>query len=142
VGNVRVEQRSLRGLVAALVLCAPLVLSGCTSSSYLGIPFAAGAADADLQALARRAQAGDKHAQLELGVRYEEGRGVSADLHRAEQLYRMAASDSGGTTYVYSPPVGKHGRGRVIPVTQQIRRAGLPEARTRLDLLSKRGRSE
>lgn len=132
-GDHGVERRSLRGLVAALVLlCAPLVLSACASSSYMGIPFASGAADAELQTLARRAQAGDKQAQLELGIRYEEGRGVPVDLARAERLYRMAASDSGGTTYVYSPPLRTGDPARVIRVDQRPSATGLAEARNRL----------
>jgi hypothetical protein len=122
-------------LAALMLLCASPLLTACTANSYAGIPFSVGAADPDLQGLAMRAQAGDKHAQLELGVRYEEGRGVPIDLRRAERLYLMAASDSGGTTYVYSPPVGRNGRGQVIPVDTGPRQHGLPEARVRLDEL-------
>jgi TPR repeat protein len=87
----------------------------------------------ELQTLAYHAEAGDKHAQLELGIRYEEGHGVGRDLDRATRLYRLAAADSGGAIHVYSPPVGQSGRGRVIPVPNGQRAAGLAEARARLE---------
>jgi hypothetical protein len=107
----------------------------------MGISFASGAADPELQALARRAQSGDKQAQLELGIRYEEGRGLPVDLERAERLYRTAGADSGGTTYVYSPPVGQRGRGEVAELLREPRAPGLSEAEQRLARLSaRRGR--
>ena len=128
--------RRLRAAAAALLLLGvPLLASGCAASAYAGIPFAAGAADPELQWLAQRAQAGDKQAQLELGIRYEEGRGVPVDLARARRLYRLAAADSGGTMYVYSPPVGRHGRGGVIPIRSGPPQPGLVEARERLERL-------
>ena len=37
----------------------------------------------ELQALAERARGGDQQAQLELGIAYEEGRGVAANRKRA-----------------------------------------------------------
>ncbi|MDQ8757647.1 hypothetical protein RCO27_15565 [Sphingosinicella sp. LHD-64] len=128
--------RSFGAAFAALtLLCAAPLLGACAANSYAGIPFAAGAAAPELQGLAMRAQAGDKQAQLELGIRYEEGRGVPVDLRRAERLYRMAASDSGGTMYVYSPPVGQNGRGQVVPINSGPRQIGLAEARRRLENL-------
>lgn len=47
-----------------------------------------------LTALARLAEKNDKGAQLELGIRFEEGIGVPKDLDTARKLYRMAARDS------------------------------------------------
>jgi hypothetical protein len=94
------------------------------------------------QALARRAQSGDKQAQLELGIREEEGRGVPMDSELAERLYRMAATDSGGTAYVYLPPVGKHGRGRVAAISRGSARWGLADARVRLERLRSRAARE
>ena len=85
--------------------------------------------------LALRAQAGDKQAQLELGIAFEEGRGVAKDIGKARTLYRLAAADSGGTLWVYSPPVGRETSGRVIPVNRGPVQAGLPEARMRLEAL-------
>jgi hypothetical protein len=128
--------RSLRAAAAALSLAfAALFVGGCAARSYMGIPFAAGAADPEVQALARRAQAGDKQAQLQLGIRYEEGRGAPRDLGRAERLYRLAGTDSAGTVYVYTPPAGRHGQGRVMPLTTGPRQAALNEARERLAAL-------
>ncbi|WCM25843.1 SEL1-like repeat protein [Sphingomonas sp. QA11] len=122
-----------RGLItASLPVCAIVGTSGCVSSEYAGISLRPGATSADIQALARRAQAGDKYAQLALGVRYEEGRGVPRDLAKAKILYARAASDSGGTLWVYSPAVGAATKGRVIPVSSGPRRAGLDEAKLRL----------
>jgi len=63
-------------------------------------------ADMPLSQLASEAQRGSKQAQLELGIRFEEGRGVALDMGKARKLYAQAASDSGGTIWVYSPPVG------------------------------------
>jgi TPR repeat protein len=101
----------------------------------MGISFAPGAAASDLQELARRAQAGDKQAQLDLGIAYEEGCGVAVDLKRAEGLYRMAAADSGGTRWVYAPATQKGAAGRVIPVGIGAQRFGVVEAQKRLSNL-------
>ena len=85
----------------------------------------------ELGRLAQRANTGDKHAQLELGIRFEEGRGVERDLKKARKLYGKAASDSGGTIWVYSPPVG-NSPGRVIPLNTGPKFNGLTEAKKRL----------
>lgn len=124
--------KSVRCLFA-LTLIAPLLLTACaTSSQYMGIGFAPGAASAELQALAMRAQAGDKQAQLDLGIAYEEGRGVTVDLSKARKLYTLASADSGGTTWVYVPPVRAGEAGRVTPVNLGVRQSGLVEAKVRL----------
>ncbi len=133
------------------LLGAVIALAGCAApSSYMGIdlttpPSAAAASHSpslptatDLTALplpdlARMAQGGDKHAQLELGIRFEEGRGVERDLDNAKKLYRLAASDSGGRIWVYSPPVGNGTKGRVIPVDTGAKQAGLVAAKWRLE---------
>lgn len=120
---------------AALALCA---LSGCASNSYMGIPLSQPTASedqAELQALAKRARAGDRYAQLELGIAFEEGRGVARDLRKAEKLYRLAATGSGGTMWVYSPPVRSGASGQVLPVDRGAVQPGLPEAATRLAAL-------
>lgn len=112
-----------------------LLTSACANNSYMGIPLAAGLAVPELQNLASRAQAGDKQAQFELGIRYEEGSGLPIDRGRARKLYQLAADDSGGTLWVYSPPAGSGASGRVIPVDSGPKRPGLPEARLRLERL-------
>jgi len=88
-----------------------------------------------LAALASEAQRGSKQAQLELGIRFEEGRGVERDLDKARKLYAQAASDSGGTIWVYSPSVGNGTKGRMIPVNAGPKRSGLAEAKKRLGML-------
>lgn len=101
----------------------------------MGISLKPGMAGPALQQLAMRAQSGDKQAQLELGIAYEEGRGVPVDLARARALYQSAASDSGGTMWVYVPPVVKGQSGRVMPVEREPRMLGLEMARRRLEAL-------
>jgi hypothetical protein len=120
------------GALATTIL-ASVALAACAApTSYMGISFVSGAAASDLQDLARRAKAGDKQAQLDLGIAYEEGRGLSKDFERARRLYRMAATNSGGTIYVYVPPVNKGGRGTVIPVDKGPVLVGLKAAKERL----------
>jgi hypothetical protein len=127
--------QKLQALGAAVALAA---ISACAApTSYMGVELApvaaASSAQAEIQSLARRAQAGDKQAQLELGIRFEEGRGVPIDLKKARKLYAKAGADSGGTIWVYSPPVGNGSSGRVIPVKAGPKQSGLAEARERLE---------
>ena len=136
-GGIPGPARRLRAATAALVLLsAPLLASGCATNSYAGIPLAAGAGDPELQQLAARARAGDKHAQFDLGMRFEEGRGVTVDLGRAARLYRLAANSSGGPLWVYLPAVGGS-PGTVIPADLGPRRRGLAEAALRLQALNR-----
>lgn len=126
------RSREVRVAGAVALLCMAPITSGCANSSYAGIPLNIGAASSELQSIARRAQAGDKQAQLELGIRYEEGRGVAIDQGKARAYYAMAAADSGGVLHVYTPPVGRNGSGRVVTVDRGPRQAGLAEAKVRL----------
>lgn len=119
------------------VLAAALSLSACTSNVYMGIPLTDGSGDLALRSLAQSAAAGDKQAQLDLGIRYEEGNGVERDLRIAKKLYQLAATDSGGTLWVYSPPVGNGTSGRVIPMRSSHKNFGLIEAKSRLTNLCK-----
>lgn len=125
-----------RQRLAALILPALLLLPGCAAkTSYMGINFAQSRAETQLQALARRAQAGNKQAQLALGTRFEAGIGVPLDIKRARKLYRLAATTTGGTIYVYVPPATRGGKGSVTPVNNGQRNEGLSEARERLRAL-------
>lgn len=117
------------------IVAAALLTSGCAGGSYMGVSLKPGAADPAVQALAARAQAGDKQAQLDLGIRFEDGAGVARDLDTAKKLYRQAASDSGGTIWVYTPPVGNGTSGRVVAVKSGEVRHGLELANSRLDNL-------
>jgi hypothetical protein len=89
--------------------------------------------------LAARASTGDKQAQLDLGIRFEEGAGVAQDFAAAKKLYRQAASDSGGTIWIYTPPVGNGTSGRVVPVQSGTKQYGLAEAQRRLKTLEEVG---
>lgn len=93
-------------------------------------------AEASLGLLARRAQGGDKLAQLKLGIRFEEGDGVERDIEKARTLYSRAATDSGGTLWIYVPGVGNGTRGRVMPIDQGPRQPGLKAAKDRLAKLA------
>ncbi|APE27124.1 hypothetical protein BMF35_a0295 [Aurantiacibacter gangjinensis] len=96
---------------------------------------------APLTSLARRAQTGDEAAQLELGIRFEEGRGVVRDLDNARRLYRLAATPSGGDMPIYVPGVGD-APGTVQWFNTGPRREGLAEARERLQALDARMEGE
>ncbi|MEO7177603.1 MAG: SEL1-like repeat protein [Allosphingosinicella sp.] len=129
-----------RVLPIAALAAAGLVVAGCAPSSYAGITLAAGAADPDLQALTRRAQGGDKRAQLQLGIRYEDGRGVPANPRRAEWLYRQAARSGTGKIYVYVPGTGRAGGGGVLAVPSAPDADTAQEAHRRLRALLARSR--
>lgn len=117
-------------------LATALVLAGCAgTSSYMGISLRPGAAEPGLQNLAARSAAGDKQAQLELGIRYEEGNGVPINSQFARILYMRSATTTGGKMYIYSPPVGSSKAGRLITVESAPASIGLPEAKKRLDRL-------
>lgn len=113
------------------LLAAALMLPACSSKAYMGIPLTGGG-DPTLRSLAQRASTGDKRAQLDLGIAYEEGLGVPVNIAKAKKLYRLASTDSGGALWVYSPPVGNGTSGRVIPVDRGPKIDGLHEARSRL----------
>lgn len=119
-------------------LAPALLLAGCsTPAAYMGVDLRTPPGNRgieQLQQLAGAAQAGSKAAQLELGRLFEDGNGVAEDADRAYRLYEAAAATSGGTIYVYSPPVGKGGAGRVIPITTPVIE-GLPVAKERLATL-------
>jgi hypothetical protein len=116
------------------MMCAALLaLAACSAPSrYMGIGFAPGTASQNLQALAQRAQTGDKHAQLALGIAFEEGRGVAVDMKKARKLYRLASTTSGGTLWVYVPSTRKGQAGHVMPVNMGPVQSGLAEAKLRL----------
>ena len=109
-----------------------LSTSGCARFSYMGISMIPGETAHELQVLARRAKMGDKGAQLDLGIRFEEGRGVLQDSGRAIKLYRKAASDSSEIRWVYLPPIGNGTKGRVFPVSGLWKQVGLNEAKQRM----------
>lgn len=133
-----VRRLSLRLAVAAAALGA---LGACNSTPdrYQGISLSADNGNEALRGLARLAAAGDKSAQLALGVRFETGDGVPVDLRRAERLYRLAAT----TTHArdaYFPSVHMKTPGKLLR-TYETPRSGLPEAQARLEALRQRRRA-
>ena len=95
--------------------------------------------DPSTQAWHDRAMMGDKQAQFELGIRFLRGAGVAQDCARARKLLRQAATRTGGTIWVYSPPVTKGGAGRVIPIDQGPVQAGLQTAEEAMRSLDESG---
>lgn len=77
-----------------------IMAGGCATNQYMGIPLKAGAADPGMQALAVKAQSGDKQSQYELG-RWFEGSIDPNGLKKAIELYRIAATPRGGTRLLY-----------------------------------------
>lgn len=121
-----------------MVASAATLPAACAAPTrYAGIDLRPGGAPADVQQLAVRAQADDKAAQLELGIRYEEGWGVARDLDRARRLYTLAASADLKPRWTYTPAVGNAPAG-VVPLPARASGPGLVEARTRLARLDAR----
>lgn len=86
----------------SVLLAAALLLSGCASHSYMGVSLQPGGADPAVQALAVKAQGGDKQAQYELGRWFEDS--TDADgLKKAIKLYQIAAIPRGGSRMMYTP---------------------------------------
>jgi hypothetical protein len=84
------------------LLAAALSMGGCAGQQYMGVSLKPGGADPAVQALAVKAQGGDKQAQYELGRWFEDS--TDADgLKKAKRLYRQAASDSGGSRLLLVP---------------------------------------
>ena len=126
-------------LAAALISAAAVTGCAAQPERFAGISFDSASHPPEVRALAERAAEGDKMAQLELGIRYEEGRGVAADRRRAQRLYQMAATHSGGgRQYEFFRPMRPGGRWHVIPIEGGPFVPGLPEARARLEALRER----
>ena len=115
------------------LLAAALLLSGCASQQYMGVSLKPGGADPAVQALAARASAGDKQAQLDLGIRFFQGQGMTADERRACNLFRMSASDTRGQLWIYTPSPGGGAPAQVLPVQNATPTAGLASARVWLE---------
>jgi len=115
------------------LLAAALLLSGCASQQYMGVSLKPGGADPAVQALAARASTGDKQAQLDLGIRFLNGQGITADERRACDLFRLSSSDTRGQLWIYTPSPGGGAPAQVLPVQNATPTAGLPVARAWLE---------
>lgn len=130
--------RRINCKIGIATLVALLHLSGCISNSYLGISLRPQKFDNGISEIARRARAGDKQAQLELGIRYEEGRDVQRNIGRAIRLYRLAASTRPNRIWVYSLGTGRM-RGSLTSIPTSLPGPGLEEAKQRLNRLDEKG---
>jgi hypothetical protein len=90
--------------------------------------------DMPIAQLVPKAKSGDKAAQLELGIRFEEGLEIERDFKQAKRLYQLSASDSGGPIWVYQPAVGD-APGRSVQISTSPKIYGLSEAKKRLAAL-------
>lgn len=104
--------------------------------TYQGVSLRPGVNAEEVSSLAQRAKDGDKQAQLALGIRFETGDGVRLDHARARALYRLAASDSGGTQIMHIPRRG--GGITSVPISSGAKKLGLEEAQCRLARLEAR----
>jgi TPR repeat protein len=96
-----------RATKLALAAVGASSLGACAARSvYEGIPLDKGAAEPGLQDLAKRAKAGNRQARLELGKRFEDGRGVVRDVQRACAIFTRTPSGTARETWVYTPSTG------------------------------------
>ena len=114
------------------LLAAALLMGGCASQQYMGVSLKPGGADPAVQALAVKAQGGDKQAQYELGRWFEDS--TDADgLKKAIKLYQIAATPRGGSRMMYTPgPSGV--TTSVVSMGQYV--GGLFEASQRLEAIA------
>jgi hypothetical protein len=89
--------------VGPLIACCVALLGGCAANQYAGISLLPGRANADIQGLARRASAGDRLAQLELGRRFEQGIGVTRNASQACAIYTATPAHDTGEMWIYTP---------------------------------------
>ncbi|WP_133495217.1 hypothetical protein [Stakelama pacifica] len=126
----RLARRALLAPALALAGCGAMIRDHLIHS-YMGVPFDASQTSPEVAALARRSLTWDKQAQLDLGIAFEEGRGVESDLDKARTLYRLTASESGGPVLVHVSGIGNE-RGQIVQVG--MRRAFPVWQKPKLDL--------
>lgn len=84
--------------------------------------------EAPLAVLLCASRKGDRDAQYELGRRYALGIGVARDPSRSFSYLRKAATPATAPRFVYSPPVGKEGFGRLLSLGGRPTETGHSEA--------------
>jgi hypothetical protein len=87
--------------VSVAIVGSSMLVSGCASTSYMGISLGLGETQPTVQALAAKARGGDKPSQYELG-RWFEDSSEPEGLRKAIKLYRIAATPRGGTRLFYT----------------------------------------
>lgn len=118
-------------LILMCVMFALAQPTNATSSQNIGTSLSEGATNTTIQALTAKAESGDKQAQFDLGVVYEQGNGVKRNLEKARQLYVMASLDSGGPIWNYIPANG-NAASRMEKITGRPFVRGLELARNKL----------
>ncbi|WP_375291537.1 hypothetical protein [Qipengyuania sp.] len=106
----------------------------CASQRYAGLDLRPGAAPADIQQLARVTQSGSKQAQLDLGIRLQEGRGIPVDHGKAARPFARVATDSAENRMLFVPAAGSL-RSTILPIRQGTKITRSAEARARLQTL-------
>lgn len=104
----RHKPSDLRALLGQVALS-----SGCASNQYTRIPLKPGSADLVVQALAVKAQSGDKRTRYKLGCWLK----ASADpnfMKKAIRHCRQAASGGGGPLWVYTVSLAAGAAGGAI----------------------------
>lgn len=105
------------------------VLSACASEQHYVEP---SRYSTSLTPLISRSNADDKQAQMLLGLMFAEGKAVEKNCKLAKRLLRKAASQSGGTMWVYVPSGISGKAGQVVPFEQGPLYPGLRSARDAL----------
>jgi hypothetical protein len=118
--------------LAIPLIAAAFALHGCATHSHAALFDVGFGASAELQALSTRAAAGDKWAQYELGLLFEQGQGVPANRGRAMQLYALAGRDDPGKMTIYVPSSKSGGKSSLQTFDSGRRAKGLAVARDRL----------
>ncbi len=125
-------------LAGVALITSALCVGGCGAvvrdsvvRSYMGVPFDASSTSPEVSKLARRAVSGDKQAQFDLGLAFEEGHDVERDIKKARKLYQLAAGDTCGALTIYQPGVGT-APGKVVQLPPPSCIKGLEIAKAKL----------
>lgn len=114
-------------------------LIACSSNrEYFGIELNYSGPPTEVQQLAQLAATGDKQAQLQLGVHFEEGEGVEQSYRTARELYSLAAEPIGGVIYVYRASITEDDAVSIATIDLGPRVSGLSEAARRISELDRR----
>ena len=125
-------------LRVTVLVSVALLSTGCATRSYMGISLVPGQAPTELQRTAALARFGDKMAQYELGLRFEEGRDVPVDYQAARLLFSQAATSRPNLTQLYIPDNSRKYGGYTSAVDNKLPQPGIPQAVEHLKRLTAR----
>ena len=106
---------ALRECALASLFFASLPLISCSAHSGRDLVSGETRQVAAVDALSKRAASGDRGAQYELAVRFEEGRGVPVNTRKAIELYTLSLT-AGEARLIYLPSAGGQSKSSVLPV--------------------------